>query len=43
MDADLYGEAIVLDSDAEEPATDYKEELLRLRNGRLLFDYVSQK
>ena len=34
-----------LDSDAEEPATDYKkEELLRLRNGRLLFDYVySQK
>ena len=44
MDADLYGETIVLDSDAEEPATDYKkEELLRLRNGRLLFDYVSQK
>lgn len=42
MDADLYGEAIVLDSDAEEPATDYKkEELLRLRNGSLLSDYVS--
>ena len=39
MDADLYHEAIVLDSDVEEPATDYKkEELLRLRNGSLLSD-----
>ena len=42
MDADLYGEAIVLDSGAEEPATDYNEELLRLRNGSLLSDYVSE-
>ena len=43
MDADLYVEAIVLDSNAEEPATDYKkEELLRLRNGSLLSDYVSE-
>ena len=42
MDANLDGEAIVLDSDTEEPAIDYKEELLRLRSGSLLSDYVSK-
>ena len=38
----LDGDTVVLDSDAEEPATDYKEELLRLRSGSLLSDYVSK-
>ena len=39
----LDGDTIVVDSDAEEPATDYKkEELLRLRSGSLLSDYVSK-
>ena len=37
----LDGDTVVLDSDAEEPATDYnKEELLRLRSGSLLSEYV---
>ena len=39
----LDGDTVVLDSDAEEPATDYKkEELLRLRSGSLLSDDVSK-
>ena len=43
MDANVDGEEIVLDSDTDEPAADYKkEELLRLRSGSLLSDYVSK-
>lgn len=43
MDANEDGEEIVLDSDTDEPAADYKkEELLRLRSGSLLSDYVSK-
>ena len=43
MDANEDGEEIVLYSDTDEPAADNKkEELLRLRNGSLLSDYVSK-
>ena len=43
MEVGLDSDTVVLDSDVEEPTIDHKkEELLRLRSGSLLSDYVSK-